>query len=387
MTPAARVAAAIDILDTIAEGQPGEKALTNWARSHRFAGSGDRAAIRDHVFDVLRRQRSCAALGGGTTGRALMIGALRIAGLDPAELFTGQGYGPSPLTDDETAFTADQLSEGEQLDCPDWLLPMFRDSLGDDTPAVLQQMQTRAPLFLRVNLAKGTVSDAIQALTDDGVGVEPHALSPAALIVTSSPRRVQNGEAYKTGLVEIQDAASQAVVDLLPLRDGMSVLDYCAGGGGKSLAMAARAEIDLTAHDRDQGRMVDIPVRAERAGADIDVLNGEPVSGTTYDLVLCDVPCSGSGSWRRAPEAKWQFTPDRLIELCAIQAQILNETQALVSPGGCLAYVTCSMFNAENQDQIAKFLAANPAWSMVKDRAFTPLDGGDGFFVALLTRE
>ena len=383
MTPEARVAAAIDILDDILDGAPAEKALTTWARQHRFAGSGDRAAIRDHVFDALRQRRSFGWLGGGETGRALMIGMLKIAGQDLDTFFNGKGYGPPPLTEAERS-SGQPLSAAPasvQLDTPDWLFPHLETSLGDTMGPVMEALKSRAPVFLRVNQSKGTVEQAVDLLAADEIGAEPHPLSPTALNVTRNPRRVQNAQAYLTGLVELQDVASQAVVDrLLPRVAGKSVLDYCAGGGGKSLALAAGGAGRVTAHDADPRRMADLPKRALRAGADIGVAS--KVSGV-FDMVFCDAPCSGSGAWRRQPDAKWRLTQERLDELCRTQAAILDQALNHVSEGGYLAYATCSMLACENQDQVTAFLSRHADWMCDEQCQFSPVDGGDGFFLSV----
>ena len=385
MTPAARLAAAITLLDPILAGAPAEKQLTGWARANRYAGSGDRAAIRDLVFDALRCARSYGHLGGGTDGRALMIGAQRAAGHDPAALFTGVGYGAAELTQEERAYHAPDAPRAVALDCPDWLLPLFDAAHGADTDAILAALQQRAPVFLRVNLRRTDRETAIAALAQDGVRAAPHPLSPSALEVTQNARRLAQTAAYRDGLVELQDAASQALVDMLPLHNGARVLDYCAGGGGKSLAMAARADLQIDCFDADPARMRDLPVRATRAGqAEALTLTDSPQG--PYDLVLCDAPCSGSGAWRRSPQAKWQLTAARLQELAQIQADILDQAAPLVAASGRLAYATCSLLEAENADAISGFLARNAGWRLESSRRLTPLDGGDGFFCALLTR-
>jgi len=390
MTPSARIAAAIEILDRHLGGTPAEQALTGWARSHRFAGSGDRAAIRDHVFDALRCLRSFAALGGAgecPTGRALMIGALRDAGISPEALFTGEGHAPAPLTPSEASLPPVDLPRNVALDCPDWLAPQLEDSLGEAFAPVMQIMRQRAPVTLRVNLARTTRDKAQHALAGDGISAAPHPLAETALRITENPQRLRNSAAYLDGRIELQDAASQAVVAMLPLEDAARVLDYCAGGGGKTLAMAARAPARYVAHDIAPQRMRDLPERARRAGIRVELADAARVATLCpYDLVLLDVPCSGSGSWRRAPEAKWALTPARLAELQKIQGQILDATHAFVAPGGVLAYVTCSMLRAENGDQVAAFLQRTPGWHCSVQRSFTPLEGGDGFFCALLTR-
>ena len=379
MTPGARVAAAIAVLDRVLSGEAAEKALVNWARGSRFAGSGDRAAVRDHVFDALRRMRSSAALGGGMTGRGLMLGLIRAQGGDPGALFTGQGHAPAPVGPEEGARP---MTPAEALDCPDWLEAPLRASLGADFDAVMRAMQARAPVFLRVNLMRGGVAAAQAALAAEGIGTRPHPLAPGALEVLEGARRVGASAPYLDGRVELQDAASQAVVAALPLADGMRVLDFCAGGGGKTLAMAALARLDLTAQDAEPRRMADLPARAARAGVRVR-LAGAAAEGV-YDLVLADAPCSGSGAWRRQPEARWRLDAARLADLTGMQDAVLASAAARVAPGGWLAYATCSLLDVENGDRAAAFLAAHPRFTPVHSLRLTPLDGGDGFFLALM---
>ncbi|WP_435659510.1 RsmB/NOP family class I SAM-dependent RNA methyltransferase [Leisingera caerulea] len=386
MTPAARLQAAIEILDQVLAGEPAEKALTSWGRRSRFAGSKDRAAVRDHVFSAVRCLRSHAALGGARSGRGLILGALREAGEDPDEVFTGQGHAPAPLSAAERQLPPP--AEGpEALDIPDWLWPEFRASLGQDAEAAASALRSRAPVHLRVNTPKGTLQQAQDALAADGIATRPHPAASTALEITEGARKLRNASAYADGLVELQDAASQAVVEQLPLEDGMSVLDYCAGGGGKSLAMAARARIRLHAHDADPKRMKDLPERAARAGARVTLLSSADVERQApFDLVLCDVPCSGSGSWRRAPEGKWRLTPESLRALQETQSEILRRAAGLTAPGGTLAYATCSMLQAENTQQVQAFTANNPEWSLAAEQSWRVQDGTDGFYVAVLTR-
>ncbi|MHA6324100.1 RsmB/NOP family class I SAM-dependent RNA methyltransferase [Roseivivax sp. CAU 1753] len=382
MTPGARVQVAIALLDQIIAGQAAEQVLTRWARGARFAGSGDRAAIRDHVFDALRMWRSSAAAGGGADGRARMIGLLHLKGQDHAALFTGQGYAPAPLTAAEAA--AHAVGGAEARDVPDWLWPEFEVSLGSDAAAVAEALRHRAPVTLRANLLRTDRSEAARVLAEDGIATLPNPRAETALTVTENPRRVARSRAFRDGLVELQDAASQAAIADLPLKTGMRVLDYCAGGGGKSLAMAARLRGAVSAHDAAPERMRDIPQRAARAGAEITV---DPAPTGRFDLVLCDVPCSGSGTWRRAPEAKWRLTPERLADLVVIQAAILRDAARLLGPGGTLAYATCSVFKRENADQVAGFLHSHPEFTLCRDSQAQPDGDGDGFYHAVLTRE
>ena len=382
MTPAARLSAAIGLLDRILSGTPAEQALTNWGRASRFAGSGDRAAVRDLVFDALRCRRSFARLGGAETGRGLILGGLRATGVDPATLFTGEGHAPPPLSEAELAPLA--ASELEALDCPDWLAPRLRASLGPDFAPVLEALRHRAPVFLRVNLARISPEGAQARLAAEGIGTRLHPLAKTALEVTENARKIQNSGCFQEGLVELQDAASQAVVEALPLAPGDRVLDYCAGGGGKTLAMAARAALGLFAHDAEPRRMQDLPQRAARAGVRVRLLSGaETAREAPFDLVLADAPCTGSGSWRRAPEGKWALTEARLETLLATQAAILDAAARLVRPGGHLAYATCSLLEDENMGQVGTFLDRSVGWQLSLTRRLTPLDGGDGFFLAV----
>ncbi|MCE2749591.1 MAG: RsmB/NOP family class I SAM-dependent RNA methyltransferase [Rhodobacter sp.] len=386
MTPAARLSAAIAVLDLVLAGLPAGQALTNWGRASRFAGSGDRAAVRDTVFEALRCRRSFAALGGGETGRGLVLGGLRAAGVDPATLFTGLGHAPAPLTDGEAQNPA-PLEELVALDCPDWLAPALKRSLGADFAPVMRLLRHRAPVFLRVNRARLTRDEAQARLAAEGIVTQPHGLAPDALEVTGNARKISGSAAYRDGSVELQDVASQAVAEALPLAEGARVLDFCAGGGGKTLAMGARLPLRLFAHDAEPGRMRDLPQRADRAGISVQLLDGAAVArAAPFDLVLADAPCSGSGSWRRDPEGKWRLTEARLAQACALQAQILDHCADLVAAGGRLAYATCSLLEAENRTQITQFLGRHPGWNAESRLCLTPLQGGDGFYLAVLAR-
>ncbi len=389
MTPAARVAAAIDILDRYLAGAPAEKALTNWARANRYAGSKDRAAIRDHVFHAIRRKASLAMLGGAETGRGLMIGAVRSNHGNPDEVFSGTGYAPSVLTKEEKGYVPaldTDWPDATRLNYPEWLEDDIRASLADDFETVLEGMQFRAPVFLRVNLARSDIGKAVRVLAQDGIEVGPHPLSRTALQVTGNARAVRASQAYAEGLVELQDAASQAVIDHIGPPTGTGrALDYCAGGGGKSLALASLGW-QVTAYDLAQERMKDIPERAARAGVEITVADHAACkAGGPYDLVLVDAPCSGTGAWRRQPEARWSLTPDRIDELCALQSKVLEASAPLVAKDGVLAYATCSFLNRENHAQVAAF-AATSNWELRAERTISPVEGADGFYISILEK-
>lgn len=385
MTPAARLQAAIEILDQIVAGAPAERALTGWARRSRFAGSKDRAAVRDHVFDALRCRRSFAARGGGDTGRCLVLGGVRAAGGDPDEMFTGQGHAPAPLTEAERAAGRDPAPGAEAADLPDWLWPRWQASLGATAEAAALALKTRAPVHLRVNTRKCTVEAARARLHENGVGTQRHPAAPFALEVTDGARALRQSGSFRDGWIELQDAASQAVAAALPLRDGHRVLDFCAGGGGKTLAMATLADVELFAHDAMPRRLADLPARADRAGIKVTCLPTRALRDQApFDVILCDAPCSGSGSWRRAPDGKWGLTPERLADLTRIQDGILDDAAALLAPGGVLAYATCSVLQDENEARIEAFLSRHSGWTKSAETRWPLTEGTDGFFSAHL---
>lgn len=382
MTPAARLSAAIAILDRVLAGDSAEATLTRWGRDNRYAGSGDRAAIRDHVFDALRRKRSAAALGGAMTGRGLILGLLRAAGTDPATLFTGEGHAPAPLTPAEAAHIPPATLPP---DLPDWLVPRFTAALGPEAPAAIAALGHRAPIHLRVNTARTARTKAAAALAAEGIATRDHPAVPTALEVTATPRKLRDSAPYRTGLVELQDAASQLAVLTLPLAPGDRVLDYCAGGGGKTLAMGARMALDLTAHDADPARMADLAPRATRAGLTVRQAHTADLPGLApFDLVLIDAPCSGSGTWRRAPEARWRLTPEGLAALTRTQDTILAAAAPLLRPGGHLAYATCSVLREENDDRIAAFAARHPGWTTTASLRLVPGPLHDGFYLNVI---
>ncbi|MEL6647683.1 MAG: RsmB/NOP family class I SAM-dependent RNA methyltransferase [Pseudomonadota bacterium] len=390
MTPAARIAAAIDVLDRVIDGLPAEQALTRWARGSRFAGSKDRAAVRDHVFQALRCRRSYAALGGGTTGRAIMIGALRAAEIDPGTLFHGEGHAPAPLNAEEVTAGRAPGSLAEAVDLPDWLWSVFERDLGQGAQVAAQAQQRRAPITLRVNQRMNVLAQAIEMLQKDGIDARENSRCATALIVTSGARKVRQSQAYLSGVVDLQDASSQAAMARITVPPGAKVLDYCAGGGGKTLALAANMSADDTArffaHDIDPARMGDVPARAARAGVEITCVAPEDLcANAPFDIVLLDAPCSGSGTWRRSPDAKWRLTPERLDNLVRIQKDILESSRRLLTQGGQLYYTTCSVLTRENEAQVAAFCAAHPEFELTDEARWPVTEDGDGFYFAALS--
>lgn len=381
MTPAARYGAAIEILDAMSADGSAEQHLSRWARGARYAGSKDRAAVRDIVFDVQRRRASSAWLGGAETGRALVLGLLRGQGIDPHSVFTGAGHAPMPLDPDEIPQnTLAEAPRAVQLDLPEWALAALDAAHGAAATDIANALRDRAPVGLRAALRKGTRAGLITILADLGHTAEPHDAAPTALVMPTGTRGLQLTTAFADGAFEFQDPGSQGLVARCPVRPGMRILDYCAGGGGKALALADAHDVEITVHDADPGRMRDLPERARRAGVMLHMLSDAP-EGAKFDGIVCDVPCSGSGAWRRAPEARWRMSPERLADLCKTQAEIVDTCVGLLAPGGWLAYMTCSLFDAENGEQASAILARHPHLHSQATWSTTPLDGTDGFYL------
>ena len=278
-----------------------------------------------------------------------------------------------------------EISQADAWNLPDWLAERFNDGLGAQAEETALILQSRAPVSIRVNTAKTDANQANLMLSEAGVVAELNALSPTAFTVTQGARKIRNSAAYQDGFVELQDASSQAVVDALP--QAARILDYCAGGGGKSLALAARGNCRVFAHDVDPARMRDLPLREARAGVEITQLGtGDLSQNGPYDLVLVDVPCSGSGSWRRAPEAKWCLSPEQLTQTTQIQDEILDQAAALVAQGGTLAYATCSILPEENFTRVEAFLSRHAGWKCLWQNTYPVSALGDGFYTAHLTQ-
>jgi 16S rRNA (cytosine967-C5)-methyltransferase len=387
VTPAARLQAAIDVLEAIFGGAPADRSLAQWGRTHRFAGSKDRAAIADTVYTGLRRRRSLGWRfrdSGTAEARAVVLGAVLAEGSDAAALFDGQRHGPAPLTPLERralAVPADPMPDPVRLDYPDWLDEALRESLGAKFEASMQALQQRAPVDLRVNTLKADREEARGRLAEDSIIAEPLDLVDTALRAPpASP--VAHSAAYQEGLVELQDAASQAAAAMAAAAPGETVLDFCAGGGGKTLALAAQmgGTGRLIAHDAAPRRMGTIPDRAMRAGATVDIMTTPLLRELerACDVVFVDAPCSGSGSWRRDPGGKWRLTADRLTALPRIQAEIVAAAARYCRPGGRLVYVTCSMLRAEAEAGVIA-MGRPPRDSL----RLTPAHGHDGFQCAL----
>ncbi len=413
MTPQARIAAAISILDQLSvESTPVDRALKSWARTNRYAGSKDRRAIADHVYHAIRHAHQAASLMATdvTDGRSVMLGSLVIDGQSAdqiAALFDGGKFGPDELTSRER----DVLEQGRTSDLltglPDEIKAALTLRAAGQEQAAMAALLDRAPLDIRINTLSGKSDKALSLLENDGLSSEVVAGLPSALRLNEAPR-LKDSETYKSGLIEIQDAGSQIASTLVPAKVGEAVVDYCAGGGGKSLAIAAMLDGkgQVFAHDIAPKRLESLARRAERAKArniqifaDTDKLRSQINEMKGADHVVLDVPCSGSGAWRRNPETLWRFSSERLAELSATQRQILSEAAPLVKAGGALTYITCSFLPDENEQSIDWFLAENPDFTIEALEGDWPqgqipgtvqlmphLTQTDGFFIARLRR-
>jgi 16S rRNA (cytosine967-C5)-methyltransferase len=430
MTPAAHVSAAIDVLGEIrARRRPAADALKDWGLSHRFAGSKDRAAIGNLVFDALRKRASAAFVMGDDSPRALMLGALREArGVDLEEieaLFSGAGHAPAPLSAQERerleTATLDGAPDHVRGDYPEWLGVRFAAAFGESAAQEGRALAARAPVDLRVNLLKASREQALEKLAH--LRPVPTPLSPIGLRIAPDARgrgpALAAEPAYARGLVETQDESSQLASLLCATKPGDQVLDLCAGGGGKTLALAAQMHNrgQIYAYDDDGRRLMAIHERLERAGArNVQVRAPRGKADVLADLegrcdaVLVDAPCTGTGAWRRHPDAKWRLAPGALEQRLKGQTALLAKAARFVKPQGRLVYVTCSVLREENEDQIARFLAEHPDFSAVPAdeaakqaglpelarfasphgagiRLSPAASGADGFFVAALRRQ
>ena len=438
MTPGARVAATIELLDEIVSHteRPADLVANAYFRSRRYIGSGDRRSVSERVWSILRRYGQLAWWLERTRhphrGTRAIVAAdlMLVEGLDMAgmqSLFDGGSYRPMPL--DEAEYRALRQMEGHSLPHPEqpdwvrlnvqeWVAPHFREAYGESWGREIAALDTPPPVDLRVNRLKADVGQAREMLAREGIDTEPMRYATDGLRLR---RRlsVVKGQAFQNGLVEIQDEGSQLVAALVDAQPGMQIADYCAGAGGKTLAMAARMNNKgrVVAMDVYESRLDRSAQRLRRAGAhnverraiDADNRKWLKRQAGAFDRVLVDAPCTGTGTWRRNPDGRWTLRPEDLAELVPKQAAILDAAAKLVKPGGGLIYATCSVLPAENEKQIASFLERNegfevvPVGSVWRDvltsepppelesgpyLRLSPLKHGtDGFFAAALVRK
>src|SRR4051795_8459226 len=380
MTPAARLSAAIELLDTIdTQRVPAAKALKEWGTAHRYAGSGDRAAIAGLVWDVLRRRASSAWIMGEDTPRARVMGMLKLErGMNVdaiAALCDGGRFAPEPLTERERSALASRSLDGAPAhiagDYPEWLDGYLTRIFGHDRVAEATAMASRAPLDLRVNTLKAKREKVLGSTAH--LGTRPTPWSPVGLrIELGADARnpgVHSEEDFVKGAIEVQDEGSQLAALLSGAKPGEQVIDLCAGAGGKTLVLAAmmQGKGRLIATDHDKRQLAPIYERLSRAGvhnADVRTPKGpnETLSdiNASADLVLIDAPCTGTGTWRRNPDSKWRMRPGALELRMKDQAAILHRAAGLLKPKGRIAYITCSVLDEENGAQIRDFLARHP---------------------------
>ncbi len=432
MTPSARLSAAIEVLaDIEARRRPAPDALKDWGLAHRFAGSKDRAAIASLVYDALRRRASSAHVMGEASPRAVLLGALALArGLSRQEIAaqcSGERFAPEPLAPAEAeALDRLDLSAAPAAvagDFPDWLADDLFAAFGDDVVAEMTALSTRAPIDIRVNTLKTERMRLLPDLAHLHPELTPHAPTGLRFGHGEDGRgpTLQVTPEFLKGLFEIQDEGSQLVAAMTGAGPDMQVVDLCAGGGGKTLELAALMDNSgqIYATDSDQRRLAPVHDRLARAGArnvqvrTPKVRGDEPLADLAgkIDLVVVDAPCTGIGTWRRNPDTKWRVRPGALDERIKDQDLVLARAETLVKPGGRIAYITCSVIPRENDERIAAFLKAHPDFTAVDPREvlalapdtlserddlvspaglglqLSPLrTGTDGFYLALMTR-
>jgi 16S rRNA (cytosine967-C5)-methyltransferase len=427
MRMAGRIAAAIEILtDVFTQHRPASEALRDWGKSHRFAGSTDRHAIGTLVYDTLRRRNTAAARMGDGRPRALVFGTLREVWAMPADeienLCTEQ-FGPGILSKAEkTALNRDMREDLPAYikgDFPEWLMPSLTKVFGERAAEEGAALSQRAPIDLRVNTLKTDCATLLEALAKHGAEAGP--LSPLCVRIKSPDATTRNinvevEPAHGMGWFEVQDAASQIAALMTGVKAGERVADICAGAGGKTLALAAMMQNKgaISAYDADKHRLRPIFERMTRAGVtNIDVIPADEAAKLDesggFDCVLLDAPCSGSGSWRRKPDAKWRLAEVQLQQRVRDQREVLERGAALVKKGGRLVYITCSVLPEENTAQIERFLdihknfeiipSAKQWASAIGTPAPTSADGSkdtllltpaqhgtDGFFIAVMKK-
>lgn len=424
-----RISAAIEILADLNQRQrPVSLALKDWGLSHRFAGSGDRAAIGNLVYDVQRKKLSHAHAMQSDEPRALVLSVVVRDWRENAEAlnasFADDNFAPDALSEPEMALLSsdnplDGAPEFVRADLPEWLAEKFKSQFGDAWIEEARGFSTRPSLDMRVNSLKSSVERVTKSLKR--FDPQPSTHAPNALRIASAPGggrlpNVQADEAYQKGWFEVQDLGSQMAALLVNAEPGQQVLDLCAGAGGKSLALAAAMgnKGQVIAHDTDRNRLAPIYDRIKRSGAhNIQVRPPEPDALNDLvgrmDKVLIDAPCTGTGTWRRHPDTKWRLSPEQLHKRVEEQAAILADAARFLKPGGELIYVTCSVLEEENGIQIQQLIANSGIYLPVDMRnrwvATFPLEsteghisdmgitlsphatGTDGFFISVLTRK
>ncbi len=380
-----RIQASIEVLEDILNRRtPATMALRDWGKSHRFAGSKDRAVIGNIVHDALRQKSSMGWRMNDESPRALALGTMGFVWEYSADqlnsLFKDDKFSPDALTADEIkrldgAIALDDAPGWIKGDVPEWLWPAFENNFGEEALREAIALIQRPPLDIRVNTLRSdnqSVNSELKAFN-----IVPTDISPIGFRLNAEGREarlpnIQSEAIYQTGGIEIQDEGSQLVSLLMNARPGEKVLDYCAGGGGKSLALAADMKNEGAVHafDIDKRRLAPLYQRAMRAGADLIDVRNPPATSLSdlvgkMDKVLIDAPCTGVGTWRRKPDAKWRVSEEALERRNNEQSKILREAHQYLRPGGLLFYVTCSMLAEENEAQVYGFLEDNEGFELL----------------------
>ncbi len=382
-----RLAAAIEVLEDMERRKrPAADALKDWGLSHRFAGSGDRGAIGNIVYDALRRRRSAVWLTGDETARGQAFGSLLLeSGYSPDGLnavLEGDRFAPAALSADELAAIDDRdlanAPDEVRSDLPDWCVPHFQSAFGDAWVEEGAALALRPSLDMRVNTLLATRDKVLADLTDAGAfatDIAPQGMRVPPIVEAGRHPNVQVEPAFQKGWFEVQDEGSQIVAQLAGAKPGMQVLDYCAGGGGKTLAMSAQMDNkgQVFAYDSEKARLAPIFDRLRRAECrNVQVIAGQsalvPLEGQ-MDMVLVDAPCTGTGTWRRRPDAKWRLAQRQVEVRMREQSTILDAVARFVKPGGTIAFITCSVFLDENQQQARGFVERNPGFSFADHQA------------------
>lgn len=391
MKPAARIQAVIELLDALHEslasaGPSFARLFRRYFKRRRYAGAGDRREIKRITYDILRDYQRLAwsleKAGAPVSGRTLALAFSVGTGGEPGALFSGGKYAPRALNSSETRWAAaladlPRPPEWARGNCPQWLYPSLEARFGSSVGPALEALNAQGPVTLRVNRLICGPEDAAAKLADEGIAATAGRWLGDCLVAPADSR-ISSSAAYRDGLVEIQDEGAQIAARLVAAAPGTTVVDFCAGAGGKSLALAADMENGglILAGDRDAGRLRELERRAERSGVrNLEIVGRAGLDHTTPEAdrvwfrhamsaarVLVDAPCSGTGIWRRQPELRLRYDQEGLERLTDLQARLLDASTLLVAPGGRLVYVTCSLLKAENEDQCAAFLDRRPGW-------------------------
>ncbi|MCF8474729.1 MAG: RsmB/NOP family class I SAM-dependent RNA methyltransferase [Emcibacter sp.] len=426
MIEPARIQAAIDILDQVAssllhDGPSADVLIRKYFRTRRYAGSKDRRAITDMVYSVIRNWGFLSDISKSDTRRMILLSLPQET--DFSALFTGNDHAPTQLTDEEQKFLKERHDKEphDVLNYPNWLESRLLKRFPDNFNQELEHLNGRASFELRVNLGKTTVAKVETFLKAENIEFSRGKLTESAFILEGNPR-IDDWDIYKNGDVEIQDEAAQLAVLLSDIKPSFQVMDLCAGAGGKTLAAAAfmNNKGQIYAYDNNYARLKDLKPRAKRADARIiqaqhlDTAGGKRKNILSehvgrMDRVILDVPCSGSGVWRRNPELKWRLNEEKLLQYCRIQKNLINEGWDFVKHGGRMIYMTCSLLYDENEDQIMDFLnnhadarlvSYNDIYKKQENNnilktlseipeclALSPYShGSDGFFVAIVEK-